>query len=156
VVDGVGNILVPNEVSEPVDIGLGELWCAPEMVFKFNASGAPQWNKCMPVEYLSALPDGGFATSARVFKTITIGGQACVPQDEYDGVLALYDKDGNWSKAYCRAEAGAQSFGAIIPGATGTFILAGGGGVTLPGGMTVTPIKDSLWTAYVARIAPWD
>ena len=156
VVDGAGNILIPNEVSEPVDIGLGELWCTPEMVFKFDASGAPQWNQCMPVEYLSVLPDGGFVTSARVFKTIKIGGQSCTPQDEYDGALALYDKDGNWSKTYCLAEPGSQSFGAIVPDTPGTFILAGGGGVTLPGGMTVAPIDGSSWTAYVARIAPWD
>ena len=159
VVDGAGNILIPNEVSEPVDIGLGQLWCTPEMVFKFDASGAPQWNQCMPVEYLSVLPDGGFVTSSRVFKTIKIGGQACTPKDEYDeydGALALYDKDGNWSKTYCLSEPGSQSFGAIIPDTTGTFILAGGGGVTLPGGMTVAPIDGSSWTAYVARIAPWD
>jgi len=95
-------------------------------------------------------------TSARVFKTIKVGGQSCTAEDDYDGALALYDKDGNWSKTYCIAEAGSQSFGAIIPDATGTFILAGGGGVTLPGGMTAAPIAGSSWTAYVARIAPLD
>jgi hypothetical protein len=156
VVDGDSNILIAKEVSEPVDIGLGVLWCTPEMVFKFNPDGAPQWNKCMPVEYLSAMPDGGFVTSARVFESIKVASQVCHPEDEYDGALALYDKDGNGSKTYCLSQPGWQSFGAIIPDAPGTFILAGGGALTLPGGMAVAPIDRSSWTAYVARIAPWN
>jgi outer membrane protein assembly factor BamB len=156
VVDGDSNILIANEVSEPVDIGLGVLWCGPEMVFKLNPNGVPQWNKCMPVEYLSAMPDGGFVTSTRVFESIKVGNQVCNPEDEYDGALALYDKDGNGSKTYCLSQPGWQSFGAIIPDALGTFILAGGGPLTLPGGMAVAPIDRSAWTSYVARIAPWN
>jgi hypothetical protein len=156
VVDGAGNILVPNEVSVPVDIGLGAIWCTPEMVLKFDASGTPQWNKCIPVKYLSALPDGGFATSVRVFETVQVAGQPCTPEDDSDGAIALYDKDGNGVKTYCMAQPGYQAYGAFIFDETGTFILAGGGASTLPGGMTLASVGEGVWTAFVARIAPWE
>jgi hypothetical protein len=158
VVDGAGNILLHNQVSGPVDIGLGSTFCTPQIVLKLDAGGAPQWNKCMPVETLSVLPDGGFATSARLFEPITVGGERCVDADEYDGVLALYDKDGNWLKTSCLAAAGYQRYGALIADTPGTFILAGGssGGLTLPGGLTLAPLAQTAWTAFVAKVAPWN
>jgi hypothetical protein len=158
VVDSSSNILVANEVSEPVDIGLGQIWCTPEMVLKFDAAGTPQWNKCMPVNHLSVLPDAGFVTLARVFETTTAAGTPCVPLDEDDGLLALYDKDGNGLQSYCLAEPGYQAYGAIIPDSTGTFILVGASstGLTLPGGMVLAPVDANVWTAFVAKITPWN
>lgn len=157
VVNAAGDILVPNQVSVPVDIGLGEIWCTPQIVMKLDGTSAPQWNKCMPVEYLSALPDGGFATSVRVFKSVTVAGESCVPADEYDGAIALYDKDGNPRRSFCLAQGGYQVYGAIIPDADGTFILAGAGsgGLALPG-LSVPSVDPNVWTAFIAKIAPWD
>jgi len=158
VVDATGTILIPNGVSVPVDIGLGEIWCTPQMVVKLDATGAPQWNKCMPVEYLSVLPDGGFVTSVRVFKTVKVGAESCVPVDEDDGAIALYDKDGNAQRSYCMAQGGYQVYGAIIPDNAGTFILAGAGsgGLTLPGGLSLPSVDANVWTAFIAKIAPWN
>ena len=159
VVDAAGNILVPNEVGgDPIDIGLGPLWCTPEMVFKFDPNGVPQWNTCLPVENLSAMPDGGFVTSVRVFKSVHVAGQVCTPGDEDDGALGLYGSDGQPLKSACLSQGGYQSYGAVLPDGTGTFLLTGAssGGLSLPGGLTVTSIDPSVWTAFVAKLAPWD
>jgi outer membrane protein assembly factor BamB len=159
VVDAAGNILVPNEVgAEQVDIGLGPLWCTPEMVFKLDPNGVPQWNTCLPVEYLSAMPDGGFVTSVHVSKKVKVAGQVCIPGDETDGALGLYDRDGQPLRSACLVQDGYQSYGAVIPDATGMFLLAGttSGGLGLPGGLTAKGVHPEVWTAYVAKVAPWD
>jgi hypothetical protein len=158
VVDAANNIWLPNQVGGPVDIGLGPIFCTPQIVLKFDASGAPLWNKCFLVDYLAVLPDGGFVTSATLRDDYTLGGQHYSPVDDDDGWLARYDDAGTWLKTSCTPEPGYQTFGAIVPDGTGAFILVGAssGGLTLPGNMTLAPVADGVWTSFVAKIAAWN
>jgi hypothetical protein len=51
---------------------------------------------------------------------------------------------------------GPQNYGAVIPDTPGTFLLAGVGALNLPGAPTVVSVGPGVWTAFVAKLAPWD
>jgi hypothetical protein len=90
-----------------------------------------------------------------VAKKVQVAGQACIPGDESDGALGLYDEDAQPLQSACLVQDGWQSYGAILPDGAGTFLLAGIGVSSLPGGLTVTSVEPGVSTAFVAKLAPW-
>jgi hypothetical protein len=147
--DAAGDITLWTESIGPIDIGLGELDCV-RYVMKFDATGAPLWNRCIDTDDLTAAPDGGYIASSSPLVTQKYGSVECSPDD---GMLSRFDADGNWLATRCPRDPGLQNLGNVAPDPSGMFFMTAAFStqLTLPDYHEVPALDDGT-TALVAKV----